>query len=489
MMGLSGTRIDNDTWDVRQSLIPETNLVKSLTLAAPWIKERKFYLLNGYIESQDDLIGVQATIYSIFEELLDERRAAGDLTAWVHGAQIAVMTASDSTLASTADRQDSIAIGARTSGDERTQVFPQHSCHAIVFRPELYARSKIPQILIGFDQDPQLLADLGATEAASIDKKNFAQGRVFSSSSAIVDSLISGSTYLGPLLGCISPSVWAVHAQRLRVPIVFALGHTVSGISATPTEMLQLLPHALAYGPPPEKPTELEQKSCSEAIDWWALKLDRMFKYLSDPTLFADRNGNYLPYLHQNWMMTVDQLFQRIGSIATSYRDIYAQQVLMFGALDALGDTVRNTGSQALYMQDRAEKALETLRSSVPRPAAKLLLPLAERAVAALRGVRDGFFITKRLGTSHIKITTNKGTRESWRLDVATKKLLRARRNATHGFGGFHEHDDDNVRILAHHDGQLPRDLVYLPYLYLLEMLCTPDEVITTICDVGTKIE
>ena len=275
----------------------------------------------------------------------------------------------------------------------------------------------------------------------------------------------------------------------MRVPVVFALGRTVAGTSATPAETLQLLPHALSYGPLPEVPGELEQKSCSEAIDWWVLKLDKMFGYLSDPTLFGNKNGNYLPYLHQNWMMTVDQLFQRIGSIATSYRDIYAQQVLMFGALDALGDTIRNIGSQALYMQDRAEKALELVRTSVPRPAAKLLLPQAERAVSALREVRDGFFITKRLGTNHIKITTSKGTSESWRLDVATKKLLRARRNATHGFGGFREHDDDNVRILAHHNGQLPRDLVHLPYLYLLEMLCTPDDVIATIREAGMQIE
>lgn len=30
-------------------------------------------------------------------------------------------------------------------------------------------------------------------------------------------------------------------------------------------------------------------------------------------------------------------------------------------------------------------------------------------------------------------------------------------------------------RLLIHHDGDLPSDLVYLPYLYLLHCLCNPD--------------
>jgi hypothetical protein len=63
-----------------------------------------------------------------------------------------------------------------------------------------------------------------------------------------------------------------------------------------------------------------------------------------------------------------------------------------------------------------------------------------------------------------------------------------ARRNATHGFGHIRSHDADNVRILAHHDGRLPRDLIHLPYLYLLEILCTPAEVIRTIHSAGDAV-
>jgi hypothetical protein len=46
-------------------------------------------------------------------------------------------------------------------------------------------------------------------------------------------------------------------------------------------------------------------------------------------------------------------------------------------------------------------------------------------------------------------------------MDHATKELLIARRNATHGFGHWRSHDADNVRIRAHHDARLPRDIVH----------------------------
>jgi len=36
-------------------------------------------------------------------------------------------------------------------------------------------------------------------------------------------------------------------------------------------------------------------------------------------------------------------------------------------------------------------------------------------------------------------------------------------------------------RLLAHHTGDIPDDLVFLPYLCLLETLCHPDKVRETI--------
>jgi hypothetical protein len=63
--------------------------------------------------------------------------------------------------------------------------------------------------------------------------------------------------------------------------------------------------------------------------------------------------------------------------------------------------------------------------------------------------------------------------------------LLKIYRNATHGFGGTRQPESEKdlvaERLLAHHTGDIPDDLVFLPYLYLLDALCHPDKVRETI--------
>jgi hypothetical protein len=235
--------------------------------------------------------------------------------------------------------------------DQQIPAAPAPSSHATAApttttQAHRWIEAKLPQVLIGFDQDPPLAADITAAAAGG---KAPDSGLIFDSNTAILESLILGGNYLAPLLGCCSPRMWAVQGQRLFGVILFALGRLVPGIEPTPVEPLQLMPYAWPHGAQAAVPT-LAPKSCAEAIDWWGLKLQQMFAYLSDPTYFRDANHNYLPYLHQNWMMTFDQVFQRLGSITTSYRDVYAQQVLMFGAMDAIGDRIYGCGSSTLAL-------------------------------------------------------------------------------------------------------------------------------------------
>lgn len=487
-LGLRGSRNADGSWNVRRAS-NSVELVKAITLSAPWMPERKFDLLTGYTWYQDEAESQEArALYNWVDAMLAPRRAAGDQTAWFYRAQTAVMSVPDSEIALTVDDTEKGTIGnLRTPNNE--VLFPGRSCHAVVFGRELYSRSKLPQSLIGFDQDPQLLTDLAAASAKGQlpSERELPAGRIFDSNAAILESLTFGANYLAPLLGCCSPRVWAVHGQRMFTVILFALGKTAPGIELTPSESLQLLPHAWAHGEWPAAPG-LQEKSCAQAIDWWVMKLQKMFEFLSDPTYFRDSGGNYLPYLHQNWMMTVDQVFQRLGSIATANRDVYAQQVLMFGAIDAIGDRIYGSGSPGLYRPSRAQEALTIVRACIRDDAAKLILPQAERAVTAITEVRDGFFIRERRGTPGVHLVNSRGQVENWDMDHATKELLFARRNATHGFGHWRDHDGDNVRILAHHNGRLPRDLVYLPYLYLLEMLSAPSKMIDAVRAVGDGI-
>jgi hypothetical protein len=123
----------------------------------------------------------------------------------------------------------------------------------------------------------------------------------------------------------------------------------------------------------------------------------------------------------------------------------------------------------------------------MPERVAELLIPKAECAVAALQAVQDGFFIKKQRGTSTVKLVNDEGITESWDMETATQKLLRARRNAVHGFGGLRNEAGDAARILAQHDGDLPRDLVDLPYVYLLEFLCVPERSAERICAIAVE--
>ena len=135
--------------------------------------------------------------------------------------------------------------------------------------------------------------------------------------------------------------MWAVHGQRLFSVLIFALRRLIPGVDYRPAQPLQLMPYAWAHGELAKVPT-LAPKSYAEAIFWWAMKLQADV-HLPWPVYrhtFAMSTAN-LPYLHQNWMMTLDpRCSSRLGSIVTSFRDVYAEQVLMFGAIDAIGDRI-----------------------------------------------------------------------------------------------------------------------------------------------------
>jgi len=100
-----------------------------------------------------------------------------------------------------------------------------------------------------------------------------------------------------------------------------------------------------------------------------------------------------------------------------------------------------------------------------------VILPCAEAAVAALESVADGFFISRQRASGSVTITHKNGREESVPPARAVAPLLAARRNATHGFGGKTA-DVRAARLLAQHDGTIPDELIHLPFLYLLEVLC-----------------
>ena len=122
----------------------------------------------------------------------------------------------------------------------------------------------------------------------------------------------------------------------------------------------------------------------------------------------------------------------------------------------------------------------------MPDTVATLLMPLADRAVESLRQVQDGFFFREQRGDKNVIVRIPGSDRGHHKEPPrAAAMLLKLYRNATHGFGGIRppRNDEDLIaeRLLAHHTGEMPDDLVFLPYLYLLDVLCHPEDLRKTI--------
>ena len=270
-------------------------------------------------------------------------------------------------------------------------------------------------------------------------------------------------SYMGPLLGSTTPQVWGFSAPRPFGLMVFSFGNTLAGLRPGAAEMLQLLPtegpSTTTWNQPALTPT-----SCSDAVGWWAARLNDLFGVLTDPVLFSDRGGRYSAATHHQTLMTLEQLFERTTSLLCSHRDVHARRVLLFTVLDTV-ERLTGWNLETLCSLPFAEKTLDNLRADTPTAVIPLLLPTAERSVAALRELQSGFFLSP-TGPNAPSAA------------VAAPRYVKILRNATHGHGSNRaSRADETAALLAQHDGDIPPDLPLLAFLYLLAILQRPENV------------
>jgi hypothetical protein len=342
-------------------------------------------------------------------------------------------------------------------GDSPAPPFQNCSIHLIRRTPALLYRAKLPAVLLRIEHDPQL--QHGNT--AHVQALLAARENVFASGYGHLRGLYGFDVYIGPLIGALTPGVWGVAAIRSFGPILVSLGRTLAGTRRGAAEMLHLLPSSGPVAATWKTPT-LTAKACSAAARWWINGLNDLFSVITDPVLFADTAGTYDPSSHHQALMTVEQLFDRVNSIITAHRDASAQRVLLFTVLDTL-ERLMGKSINDLCDVRHADKVLQDLRLSLPADVAEVLLPSAGRGVAALKGLRDGFFLSSAVsGRSP---------------ERATAQYVKIMRNATHGHGtnrsgAVHEYN----ALLACHDGEVPPDLSLLGYMYLLALLNKPKD-------------
>ncbi|CAM4356038.1 hypothetical protein MB901379_00013 [Mycobacterium basiliense] len=477
---LEGRRVKDELWDVRSAC---HDWISWRAIADQSGRAHRFDLLDKHVEAPvADLSEFVAQARKLQNQLWQRAKIPDETAAIFHSIQIDLMLGQHGHLGDLVESAYE-AIGNRMpiEGTE-TPAFPDRSVHLITISDELIHRTRLPGILFRFDQDPDALETVRAIQQAQTDQPE----GYFASSSDWYHNLIGVAHYLGPLLGCLTPRFWGFHTIRTQAIVLFSLGRDLRGFGSAPMELMQLLPASDMRTRESPLTVELERTSCTDGVDWWVMRLNQMSEYLSDPTTFADANGMYSPHEHHHWLLTIDQVFGLMTSLQSAHRDFAAQRALMNNLLDIFADRIFERDLVDLCSLQWARERAAEVRGKMSKEVAALLMPAADRAVDALEHVQDGFFIQRQRGDTEVRLRMPDGRWESRSPAKAAALLLKLYRNATHGFGrrkgrGAKAKTELDTSLLIHHDGQMPADIVLLPYLYLLDTLCNPDRVRSTI--------
>lgn len=397
--------------------------------------------------------------------------------------QLQATVASRSELPSTAEEIHAGLVDMRLEGDGSVRVFANAGVHVIQRAEELSLRARLASVLLRVEYDDQLRSD-DARAVGHARQALRAGGLIFSSSEKLYDGIKFLDPYVVVLRGSLSPAVWSLMATRDLGPLMFSLGRPLAGTKGDAAEMLHLM--SVPGATEPVRTPEVSATACSEAVEWWTAQLNEFFGVLTDPAVFSDRTGAYVPVKHTQALLTAEQLFRRVVSIQASHRDANARRVLLYSVLDTLSRLVGrdiDTHSTLSF----AEKTLGHLRTVIPPAAAEILLPAAERAVKALKDVQNGFYMLRHFGADELEIADTAGVTRLTK-EKAAAEYIKLLRNATHGHG---TNRSGRVALtnalLAHHDGSIPDDLPLLGYLYLLDVLVRPDVVRRTLYASGRR--
>ena len=314
-LGLYGRPLGDNRWVVRPSndkvFVSHHGLADDTEFVDRFDHLQQMPRTAGRLDDPDTIAR-----FAEHDRLLAERLAGGaDIAAVFHSVQTDVLKCetSDDLISVVEQACTAFRTIPTASGDEF--LFSGLSAHLAIATDLLVRRVRLPAIMFRFDQDPDAMDTI-----ASLGD----EGGYFASSSNWFQDIIGASHYFGPLLGCLTPGFWCLPTGRPPAAILFSLGTGIAGYRRTPMEPMQLLPSEGRDEVVPAQ--EFTATSCRVAIIWWTNRLNQMFGYPCDPTLFSNKSGIYDPYEHQHWLLTFGQIFGLTTALQTASRNHAVQR-------------------------------------------------------------------------------------------------------------------------------------------------------------------
>jgi hypothetical protein len=390
------------------------------------------------------------------------RERPGDFAAYAAALKLVVSTIDHAEMPVAA--REGYELLAALSDESGTPLFPRLRARFIHVGPMLTRRLAIARVLLHIEEEPGLLENRPAPPPGTT---AFGSGWHLTS-----DLALTRDPYLAPLFLCASPWVWSIVCPRLPGLVIYDFGTCVVGRRGEPTELLQVFfsAGALANGEGPP----ITGVHTGAATTWWAMQMNKLLSELSDFSNYCNGAGTFVPRRLFETFTSVEQVGRRLQGIFAHDRDLATRRALAFDAFD----TLKGLGIIELFegcKLSRAERTLASLEDELPTQAGELLLLPARRAVQALRSLQAGFLPSRTTG-GVVRLPDRRGIDRDWPIDEAVALYLQLLRNANHGFTPEQDANErrDQLLLMAH-DGGIPGDIAFLPYLYWVDTLAHPD--------------
>jgi len=316
---------------------------------------------------------------------------------------------------------------------------------------------------------PRILTSL-AFQKAELPAIGGEVGKLFPVAQGLTQDVSIGAlTFVLPALSAASPKVLGVAAARLLACGVWLFGQALNDADWPSNRLTDALLPTARFDNPKGRATIPSVDTTGPYLSWWVQRSAELLRVATDPAGFADDRSFYAPTRHLAFIASLGRLYRDTAEAMRSNSHSVALRAA-YDALDCLEGMRWNAFDNATNPV-KVRKVLERMYETLPSPVAEVALPLCERAARALEEVRDGFITRSRhYSTDGLVDMPGKGGPQNLSWDKAVQMYIRLDRNSAHSFGKIEE-DPFDRSLLFTHEGVIPGDLCYLPFLHLMDML------------------